>query len=42
VRLKNYIKRDGIGIPKAGLKQFLSDGAYTTEEVFTYLAKEGF
>ena len=41
-RLRNYLKRDGIGIRKAVLKLFLSDGAYTTEDVFTYLAKEGF
>ena len=39
-RLRNYLKRDGIGIRKAVLKLFLSDGAYTTEDVFTYLAKE--
>ncbi len=31
-----------MGIRKAVLKLFLSDGAYTTEDVFTYLAKEGF
>jgi hypothetical protein len=41
-RLRNYLKRDGIGIRKAVLKLFLSDGAYTTEDVFTYLDKEGF
>jgi Fe2+ or Zn2+ uptake regulation protein len=41
-RLRNYLKRDGIGIRKAVLKLFLSDGAYTTEDVFAYLAKEGF
>ena len=38
-RLRNYLKRDGVGIRKAVLKLFLSDGAYTTEDVFTYLAK---
>lgn len=32
-RLRNYLKRDGVGIRKAVLKLFLSDGAYTTEDV---------
>ncbi|NPV61108.1 MAG: DUF2551 domain-containing protein [Methanotrichaceae archaeon] len=41
-RLRNYLKRDGIGIRKAVLKLFLNDGSYTTEDVFTYLDKEGF
>ncbi len=41
-RLRNYLKRDGIGIRKAVLKLFLSDGSYTTEDVYTYLEKEGF
>ena len=38
-RLKNYLKRDSIGIRKAVLKLFLSDGAYTTEDVYTYLGE---
>jgi Fe2+ or Zn2+ uptake regulation protein len=41
-RLRNYLKRDGVGMRKAVLKLFLSDGSYTTEDVFTYLDKEGF
>ncbi len=41
-RLRNYLKRDGIGIRKAVLKLFLSDGSYTTEDVYTYLEREGF
>ena len=41
-RLKNYLKRDGMGIRKAVLKLFLHDRSYTTEEVFNYLDKEGF
>ncbi len=41
-RLRNYLKRDGIGIRKAVLKLFLSDGSYTTEDVYSYLEKEGF
>jgi Fe2+ or Zn2+ uptake regulation protein len=41
-RLRNYLKRDGVGIRKAVLKLFLSDGSYTTEDVYTYLEKEGF
>ena len=41
-RLRNYLKRDGIGIRKAVLKLFLNEGSYTTEDVFTYLDKEGF
>ncbi|HOK58840.1 DUF2551 domain-containing protein [Methanothrix sp.] len=41
-RLRNYLKRDGIGIRKAVLKLFLSDSSFTTEDIFTYLEKEGF
>ncbi|MBN1323019.1 MAG: DUF2551 domain-containing protein [Methanotrichaceae archaeon] len=41
-RLRNYLKRDGIGIRKAVLRLFLSDESYTTEDVFTYLEKAGF
>lgn len=41
-RLRNYLKRDGIGIRKAVLKLFLSDKSYTTEDIFTYLDKQGF
>jgi hypothetical protein len=41
-RLRNYLKRDGVGIRKAVLKLFLSDGSYTTEDVYTYLEREGF
>jgi hypothetical protein len=41
-RLRNYLRRDGIGIRKAVLKLFLSDGSYTTEDVFAYLEREGF
>ncbi|MCQ8902656.1 MAG: DUF2551 domain-containing protein [Methanothrix sp.] len=41
-RLRNYLKRDGIGIRKAVLRLFLSDSSFTTEDIFTYLEKEGF
>lgn len=41
-RLRNYLKRDGIGIRKAVLKLFLSDSSFTTEDIFTHLEKEGF
>jgi Fe2+ or Zn2+ uptake regulation protein len=41
-RLRNYLKRDGMGIRKAVLKLFLNDQSYTTEDVYTYLEKEGF
>jgi Fe2+ or Zn2+ uptake regulation protein len=41
-RLRNYLKRDGMGIRKAVLKLFLNDKSYTTEDVYTYLDKEGF
>ncbi|HRW83685.1 MAG TPA: DUF2551 domain-containing protein [Methanothrix sp.] len=41
-RLKNYLKRDGMGIRKAVLKLFLHDRSFTTEEVYTYLDREGF
>lgn len=41
-RLRNYLKRDGMGIRKAVLKLFLNDKSYTTEDVYTYLEKEGF
>jgi arginine repressor len=41
-RLRNYLKRDGVGIRKAVLRLFLCDEAYTTEDVFTYLNKQGF
>ncbi|HOT07526.1 MAG: hypothetical protein A4E45_01811 [Methanosaeta sp. PtaB.Bin039] len=41
-RLRNYLKRDGIGIRKAVLKLFLADTSYTTEDIFTYLDGEGF
>jgi Fe2+ or Zn2+ uptake regulation protein len=41
-RLRNYLKRDGIGIRKAVLKLFLSDQSYTTEDVYSYLEGEGF
>jgi arginine repressor len=41
-RLRNYLKRDGVGIRKAVLRLFLADTSYTTEDIFTYLDKEGF
>jgi len=41
-RLRNYLKRDGMGIRKAVLKLFLNDRSYTTEEVYNYLDEEGF
>lgn len=41
-RLRNYLKRDGIGIRKAVLRLFLSDTSYTTEDIFTFLEREGF
>jgi len=41
-RLRNYLKRDGMGIRKAVLTLFLNDKSFTTEDVYTYLDKEGF
>jgi len=41
-RLKNYLKRDGVGIRRAVLTLFLHDKSYTTEDVYTHLDKEGF
>ncbi|MHC1630920.1 MAG: DUF2551 domain-containing protein [Methanotrichaceae archaeon] len=41
-RLRNYLKRDGIGIRKAVLNLFLHGKSYTTEEVYNHLDKGGF
>ncbi|MDY6865304.1 MAG: DUF2551 domain-containing protein [Halobacteriota archaeon] len=36
-RVKNYLNRDHTGVRKAILTLFLSDGTFTTEDVFTSL-----
>ncbi|MEM2934097.1 MAG: DUF2551 domain-containing protein [Methanocellales archaeon] len=40
--MRDYLKRDEMGIRKAVLELFLQDKAYTTEEVYSLLRNRGF